>query len=851
MVALALGAMGLLGAEPSARATSPQEARQLVLSGQYAAAAQAAKEGAAAGPDQQDWPLIGLDALLAGGRLAEAKALLLEALPRFPMSIRLRLKGCDVLRQNGDPAAAQALFNEIEQLAASRPWAYGLPVEQLALGRASLLAGADPKAVLERFFDPVQRAAPELPEAWQASGELALAKNDFALAANIFEKAAKAFPTNPEMHFGLARAYAPSDPEPMGAALERTLALNPNHVGARLLLAEHAIDGEKDEAATKLLREALQSNPACAEAHALLAVLAHLHADPKEEKQARDAALRAWPTNPAVDFLIGRKLSQKYRFAEGAARQRQALEFDPAYLPAKMQLAQDLLRLGQDEEGWRLVEEVQKADPYDVVAFNLATLRDRLAKFQTLTSEHFTVRMEPREAAVYGKDVLALLERAHGTLTKKYGLDLQARTIVELFPEQKDFAIRTFGLPGGSGYLGVCFGRLITANSPAARPDAVNWQSVLWHEFCHVVTLTLTKNKMPRWLSEGISVYEERQARGFGGNTAGAWGERMKPRYRAMILGGELTPVSQLSGAFLNPKTPAHIGFAYYESSLVVEYLLERFGQEKMRRILADLARGVEINTAIATHALPIAQVDQEFAKRARALAEATGPALSWAKPAPEDLGSEEATARFAAKNPDNFTVLSEQALRLVRNRQWAEAKVPLKKLIELYPEQRDPDGPYAMLAQACRELGETDAERAALERLAELSPGATGAFARLIELARARKDWAAVDLNATRFAAVNPLSALPHEAAAEAAEAQGKAAAAAGSYRTALTLDPANPAALHFRLARLLRQGGDPGAKREVLLALEEAPRFQAALELLREMDSQPAPKPSKDKPR
>ena len=56
----------------------------------------------------------------------------------------------------------------------------------------------------------------------------------------------------------------------------------------------------------------------------------------------------------------------------------------------------------------------------------------------------------------------------------------------------------------------------------------------------HVVTLELTHNKMPRWLSEGISVYEELQENP-------TWGQRMTPRYRQMILDGELTPVGELS----------------------------------------------------------------------------------------------------------------------------------------------------------------------------------------------------------------------------------------------------------------------------------------------------------------
>ena len=66
--------------------------------------------------------------------------------------------------------------------------------------------------------------------------------------------------------------------------------------------------------------------------------------------------IRFWTSNPRVDSTIGRKLSQKYRFAEGAQYQRRALQIDASYLPAKMQLAQDLLRLGQEEEGWRLAD---------------------------------------------------------------------------------------------------------------------------------------------------------------------------------------------------------------------------------------------------------------------------------------------------------------------------------------------------------------------------------------------------------------------------------------------------------------------------------------------------------------
>jgi len=42
----------------------------------------------------------------------------------------------------------------------------------------------------------------------------------------------------------------------------------------------------------------------------------------------------------------------------------------------------------------------------------------------------------------------------------------------------------------------------------------------------------------------------------------------------------------------------------------------------------------------------------------------------------------------------------------------------------------------------------------------------------------------------------------------------------------------------VHFRLAKLLHSEGDPRARRHVLQALEEAPRYREALRLLMEIN-------------
>ena len=77
-----------------------------------------------------------------------------------------------------------------------------------------------------------------------------------------------------------------------------------------------------------------------------------------------------------------------------------------------------------------------------------------------------------------------------------------------------DFAVRNLGLPGLVGALGACFGRVVSMDSPRAKPPgSFSWEATLWHELAHVITLQMSNQRVPRWLTEGASVYEESRAR--------------------------------------------------------------------------------------------------------------------------------------------------------------------------------------------------------------------------------------------------------------------------------------------------------------------------------------------------
>ena len=172
---------------------------------------------------------------------------------------------------------------------------------------------------------------------------------------------------------------------------------------------------------SRIVKQVLDVNPLEARAWAYRAVMAHLRGDKAAEAVRSPVGPGAMAVEPR-----GRPSDRPQALAKVPLRRGVALfrswrwRIDPDYLPAKVQLCQDLLRLGDEAEGWKLAAEIFSKDGYNVVAYNLVTLRDRLAGFRTIEGDGFVVRMDKREADLYGSRVLALLSRARKTLCEKY-----------------------------------------------------------------------------------------------------------------------------------------------------------------------------------------------------------------------------------------------------------------------------------------------------------------------------------------------------------------------------------------------------------------------------------------------
>ena len=807
-----------------------EECKELLRSGKYQECITETANAIKAYRYGEVWHVVKAEAELKTGQYQEAATTIETALKRYSASVQLRLLGYHALLHLNKQKAAEEYLKAIDKAASDTPWRYTSTDDLLALGKAALIVGADAKHVLEGFYDRARKRDPDRREPILSFGELALEKNDVALAAELFQQGVQKFPHDADIQFGLARAVASSSPERSLVALQKTMKLNPNHISALLFRIDRLIRQDEFETAEQLIQHILKINAVEPKAWAYRSVIAHLKGESKAEQQAYDKAMSTWSKNPEVEHLIGLKLSQHYRFQEGSQHQLRALEFQPTYLPAKRQLSQDYLRLGKEQEGWKLAEEVHAKDGYHVTIYNLLELKDQLDEFETIENADFILRMTKWEAEIYGPQVMELLQQAKQTLCQKYHLELKDPVIVELFDDENDFAVRTFGMPVHSGYLGVCFGKVITANSPASQQEhPSNWKSVLWHEFCHVVTLHLTNNRIPRWLSEGISVYEESQQ-------DASWGQRMNALYRERILNRKLTPISSLSKAFMSPDSPFDMQFAYYQSSMVVEHLVEEHGFEVLLNILEDVGAGLPVNTALERHTEGLVKLESSFQSFAEQKAKSLAPQADWEKPDLDALVNDDGNALelWLKDHPKNIYGLTAYALKLIQDEKWEEAKTPLHTLRKLHPTDISSQNASLMLARVHRELKETDLEEKILSDYVKQDASHLPSRVRLLDYHRTQQDWKTVIKIAHQILSINPLMSSCWEALSQAAEATNNSALAIESYQRLLHLNPADPAHIHFRLASAFQNRNHKQARDHVLLALEAAPRYREAHQLL-----------------
>ena len=471
-------------------------------------------------------------------------------------------------------------------------------------------------------------------------------------------------------------------------------------------------------------------------------------------------------------------------------------------------------------------------DPYDPWTKNTLDLLDATKDYREVASPNFRFVFAPEEADLLAPYATEIAEQAYARFAERYGWRPEGPIRLEFYPRHEDFSVRTVGLDG-LGALGVSFGSVLAMDSPSAREaGSFNWGSTLWHEVAHTFTLGASGHRVPRWLSEGISVYEERAARP-------GWGADASPAFLAAYKAGRVPPPSRMNDGFMRPEYPAQVIFSYYQASLVAELIEREKGATALPRMLrlygqgrstADVFREVLGETPEQFDRRFDAHVRQRFTKE---LAAVEGTVSTDTTRARGERGAEASERAAATRGP--FAEALATAAAALREEREADAIAALERAKALFPGAAGPDSPHLLLAHLYERRGDVRRAAEELKALTLVDEDQYEPNVKLAGMLEQLGDSAGAAAALERAVWVSPYDPALHGRLAALHARAGNREAAVRERRAVLALRPTDEAEARYQLAVALQQAGDAAdARREVLRALELAPAFERAQQLL-----------------
>ncbi len=707
--------------------------------------------------------------------------------------------------------------------------------ELSAVAEACRYLGADDPQLFKdalKAYDEAIAADPKNIEPRIKIGELFLEKYQSPDARESFQEVLSLNPNHPRALLGLARVLH-FDGSPQALELtQKALEINPNLVPARVFLGRLQLDLENYREASEEAESALAVNPASLEALSLLATARFLSGDLGGFEEIRDRALGQNPRyadffNHLSDTCVRNRL-----YGEAAKFAKRALELDEKSWWGFGLLGLNQLRLGDIEEGRKNLEGSFAGDPYNVWIKNTLDLLDTFPSYQETKSPRFSTFIDEKESELLALYATDLLEEAYDRLADRYRYRPGTPIRVEVYPSHADFSVRTIGL-AGLGALGVCFGPVLAIDSPSAREKGeFNWGSTLWHELAHTITLGMTDNKVPRWFSEGISVFEERRARP-------GWGDDVNIGFLMAYKQEKLLPIRELNNGFIRPTYPQQIGISYYQASLICELIEKDYGIDALLDILAGYKQGADTET-IFVNALGC-DPDCFDEKLAEDLKKRFGKAAA-SLPMPKEgeevqAATPESVVERAEEAPDDFIAQLAMGMKLLQEENLDEASKYFERAKKLFPDYAGPDSPYWLLSEIHQKKGNLNEAREELSRFVAINGNHYEAHLQLAELEEKLGDENKAAEMLERALYVYPFEIDLHRRLANLYRGLEHHPGVIRERRALVAAEVVDRAQVIYELALAYFESGDSaGARREVLRALENRPRLRRSTRIAAE---------------
>lgn len=578
--------------------------------------------------------------------------------------------------------------------------------------------------------------------------------------------------------------------------------------------------------ARKYTSRALESAPRMREALALdiAAVALTFDYDQAAKMLADFDALS--PGSPLAYYEAGKALSESRQYHKAAELLNEAVRRQPKWPQPSLELGLLEMQSGRDTLALTALRRAVELDPFNIRARNSLALVEDLAKYATFETENFIIRSRAGVDEVMAREMGPILEEIHKHDMAHVDFKPPQKTVIELHPDHKTFAVRITGMTG-IHTIAASTGPVIAMEAPKVGKEhkgPYDWVRVLRHEYVHTLTLARTNNRIPHWFTEASAVYLEGAPRDY--NTVQMLTEAVET--------GSLFDLVEINVAFVRPKKPMDRGKAYAQGHWMYQYIVYRWGErvpldlmdlyrdgireaEAMQRVLGiDSAQFLKDFEAwarqdamswgmLAQPSIPalmleatLADPDRRAGIEAQIARFASGVAVAleggvmpeWKpiRPVEPDM---QATDLLLAKHPDHPDLL-ELKCQLVLKAASGKPDESMVPLLERYAKARPVDPmPHQHLARLF--LASDDPSRA-IPHLAYLDVREQYSPVYAIELARqsaAQGDWDAAGLKAERATQISPFDANFREFAASVAIQRGDLATAERHIQALVDLEP------------------------------------------------------------
>lgn len=214
---------------------------------------------------------------------------------------------------------------------------------------------------------------------------------------------------------------------------------------------------------------------------------------------------------------------------------------------------------------------------------------DERFDWQTLENERLTLYWYEGSDS-FGQALFERANEALDTLETDIGITLEEPIKIFIYANHQDLlsALSTTSQEWTGGVAYTTFGVVVIG----VNPSQLDWGlGAMTHEMTHLVIHQATDNPfsgLPRWLDEGIAVYNENQEE---------LDQDFKPVFDRAVANNELMTLRTLSSPF--PADPLQANLAYGQSGAVVKFIVDTYGPDKMAELLSIFAEGALYDEAL------------------------------------------------------------------------------------------------------------------------------------------------------------------------------------------------------------------------------------------------------------